>query len=402
MSNTAVRHDHTTPEYRQLVGRAHDLIPELVAAAAETERAGMILPSIVARFHEAGLFRMVQPRSVGGLGLEGSIFFDVGAELSRGCASTSWVLGNLASHHLLQEHWPLAAQDEVWGQSPDTLIGSSYVFPAGKAEKVDGGWMVSGRWPFSSGIDPCQWVQVGAMVPGADGKPTRRYFLLPREHYVIHHDSWDTAGLRGTGSKDIEVAPVFVPEHRSVDYLAVVEGRSPGLERHPEPLFRFPLWATGGYVLLATLYGTASAALERFVAGARTSVARSSGGGIASQSTVQQRIAKAAALLDAVELVARRRLYDSCELVAREGRLPVEYGAKVRRDGTHCAQMCVEAIDLLFAAGGGSALYHDNPLQRAWRDIHAGAANLTLQWDVTGPAIGRYMLGLPAGLPGLP
>lgn len=387
--------------YAAVTERARALIPALMAAAEETERAGQVLPAIVDKMHAAGLFRIVQPSRVGGYELPGTIFFDVCSELAKGCASSSWVLGNIASHQLMLAHWPEQAQAEVWGESPDILIGSSYVFPSGRAERVEGGYILSGRWPFSSGIDPCQWVQLGAMVAGPAGSaPERRYFQIPRKDYAIH-DTWRVAGLQGTGSKDVSAEGVYVPEYRTVAHTDVLEAKSPGLKANPQALFRFPLYAAGGYVLLSTLYGAAQGALEQFTTKARQTAARSSGQGISGHITLQQRVGKAAALLDTVELTVRRRLEDTTRMMEVDGQMDPAYAAKVRRDASYCAILCVEAIDLIFAAAGGSALYSSNPLQRAWRDIHAGAANFTLQWDVVGPAYGRILLGLPSGLPGL-
>lgn len=397
--NVAVAYGNT---HAEVVGRARSLIPALLAAAEETEQAGQILPAIVDKMHAAGLFRIVQPRRVGGYELAPTIFFDVCAELAKGCASSSWVLGNIASHHLLLAHWPEQAQDEVWGASADTLVGSSYVFPAGRAEPVDGGYRLTGRWPFSSGIDPCQWVQLGAMVTAAPGAaPERRYFQVPRPDYAIH-DTWRVSGLQGTGSKDVSTEGVFVPDYRTVAYNDMLGATSPGLKANPQALFRFPIWAAGGYVLVSTLYGAALGALEGFTARARQTAARSSGQGVSGHVTLQQRIGRAAALLDTVEMTVRRRLDDTMRMVETDGRMDMDYAAKVRRDTAYCAGLCVEAIDLIFAAGGGSALYSNNPIQRAWRDIHAGAANFTLQWDVVGPAYGRILLGLPSGLAGFP
>ena len=399
---TGARSGVKASPYAEAVQRARDLVVDLAATAVETESAGQVLPANVDKLHAADLWRIVQPRSAGGLELPPSIFFDVGSQLARGCASTSWVVGNLASHQILLAHWPERAQQEVWGASQATLVGSSYVFPSGKARRVDGGYLLSGRWPFSSGIDPCAWVQLGALVAGPDGQPPERlYFQIPRADYEIL-DTWDVAGLRGTGSKDVQAHEVFVPGYRTVSYEDIVHLRSPGLALHPQPLFRFPFWAAGGYVLVSTLYGAVSAALDHFVERTRASASRSSGQGLAGHSAMQQRIGRAAALLDTVELTARRRLEDVHAMMENDGRMDVAYAARTRRDASYLATLCVEAVDVLFAGGGGSALQRNNPLQRIWRDVHAGSANFTLQWDVTGPAYGRILLGLPSGLPGMP
>ena len=155
-------------------------------------------------------------------------------------------------------------------------------------------------------------------------------------------------------------------------------------------------------MLVSTLYGACAGALDRFIERSRGATAVSSGQSYTGQSTFQIRIGRAAALLDTVEMTARRRLSDVHAMLEHSGKVDVMYAARVRRDAAYLASLCVEAIDVLFGAGGGSSLQLSNPLQRAWRDVHAGAANFTLQWDVAGPAYGRVMLGLPSGLPGMP
>ena len=248
-------------EYAALVDRTRALVPLLAKHADRTEAAGSVVPEVVAALQDAGVFRIVQPRAVGGYEFPATSFFDVCATLARGCMSTAWVVGNLSSHHLLLAHWPVAAQDEVWSASRDTLIGASYVFTAGKVRRVAGGYRVEGQWPYSSGIDPCQWVTIGGLVePDAPGgAPERRYFLLPRADYEIL-DTWQTSGLQGTGSKDVLFRDVFVPAHRTVGYDEMVEGRAPGLARHPGGLFRYPIPAGGGYVLLSSMFGAAAGA----------------------------------------------------------------------------------------------------------------------------------------------
>jgi len=389
------------PDYAEAVARARAMAPWLLERAAATEAAGQILPETTDRFHEAGLWRMVQPRRVGGLELPSTAFFDICSEIARGCASSAWVLGNIASHHLMLAHWPERAQDEVWGESPDVLIGATLVFPAGRAVRVPGGYRLTGTFPFSSGIDPCAWVMIGSMAEVEGKADERRYFLLPRCDYEIL-DTWQVAGLQGTGSKDVRITDVFVPDYRTVSYDALIGCTGPGLALNPAAVFRYPFWAAGGYVLLSTLYGTAAGALDRFTATVRASAAVSSGKGIAQHATLQQRIGRAAALIDTIEVVARQRLTDMHALLERDGVIDAVSAGKIRRDVSYLASLAAEAIDLLFTAAGGSALYLSNPLQRAWRDIHAGVGNFTLQWDAVGPAYGRILLGLPSGLPGMP
>ncbi len=387
-------------EYAGLVSRVRSLSPALRANAQQCEDQGRTTDEIVALLNESGVFRMVQPRHVGGYELAPTIFLDVGAAIARECPSTSWVVNNLASHHLQLAHWPKEAQDEIWGVSRDNLVGSSYVWPSGKARRVKGGYRLSGLWPFSSGIHPCQWIALGAMAEESDGEYRKRYMLLPRIDYEIVN-TWKVSGLKGTGSDDVKVDDVFVPEHRTLSYELMARGEAPGLAVCTGPLFRFPMPAAGGYLLASTLYGSAAGALEAYTQSVRAGMAKGAPG-LAENQMLHERIGRVSALVDTVELTIRRRLEDTMSMLEDHGEVEPDYMMKLRRDAAYCARLCVEAVDLLYAGAGGSALYTTNPLQRFWRDIHAGAANMTIRWETAGQAFGRTQVGLPSNVPGLP
>ncbi|WP_426960063.1 acyl-CoA dehydrogenase family protein [Muricoccus radiodurans] len=380
---------------------ARGMAPALRARAPEAEALGRIPDETVADFHEAGFFRILQPYAVGGYEFSPSMYLDLCGEIARSCASSSWVLANLAAHHLFMALWEPRAQEEVWGPSPDTLIGSSYIFTAGRAERVPGGWRLSGRWPFSSGIDPCQWTVVGASCPTGEGEAREnRYFLLPREDYEIL-DTWHVVGLRGTGSKDLEIRDAFVPDHRTLSFAQATDGKAPGLALHRGPLYRLPMQATGGFTLMATLYGSARGAVDDYVGGLRAKVGRVGGKGLSELTAVQTRIAEAEAQLDTVEMISRAAWEGTMRSLRENGGLDPHYAMRLKRDSAWCARLCVQAVDTVFAGAGGGGLFEGGSLQRHWRDVHAGAAQFGLQWDVWAPAYGRVRLGLPGGVPGI-
>lgn len=387
---------------RQMIEAARAMIPRLRGRAAQTEALRRVPNETIEDFHEAGLFRILQPARVGGYEFHPSIYIDVCGEVARGCASSSWVLANLAAHHMFMAYWHPDAQDDVWGPSPDTLIGSSYIFSAGHAERVPGGYKVSGRWPFSSGIDPCQWTVVGASLPveGSADKRENRYFLLPRADYEIV-DTWHVVGLRGTGSKDLEIDGAFVPEHRTLPFAQSHDGTAPGLAVNPGPLFRMPMHGSGGFTLLATLYGAARSAVEEYVDMTRSRGARVSGKGFAEMTAVQTRIAEADACLDTVELITRAAYDSAYGCLQTQRSIDPRISIRLKRDSAFAARLCVTAVDLIFAGFGGGGLFESHPVQRIWRDVHAGAAQFGLQWDIAAPAYGRTRVGLPSGLPGL-
>ena len=205
------------PDFAELLARAEALVPVLRERAGHTEELRQLPEETIEDLHRTGLFRILQPKRVGGSELPFRSIVELVSVIGKGDGSTAWVLANLAAHHWMLGMFPKQAQDEVWGQSPDNLIGSALIFPRGRARRVDGGYRVSGRWPFSSGVDPSSWNLIGAITQDEEtGVAQPRIFLLPASDYTII-DTWHVIGLTGTGSKDVAVDDVFVPglpQHR--------------------------------------------------------------------------------------------------------------------------------------------------------------------------------------------
>ncbi|MGF6695386.1 alkylation response protein AidB-like acyl-CoA dehydrogenase, partial [Metapseudomonas resinovorans] len=225
---------------QRLKQRARELVPVLRERAPLAAKNGLLPEETIRDFQEAGFFRILQPARWEGYELEPGDFFEVQMTLAEGCMSSAWVLGVVAIHN-----WQLAlfddrAAQEVWGQDSTVLISSSYM-PVGKVTRVDGGFRLSGRWGFSSGSQHCQWAFLGAMVPPEkDGEaPDYRTFLVPRHDYSIL-DNWDVMGLEATGSHDVRVEDVFVPEYRTHRALDGFLQNSPGNAVNTAPLFRLP------------------------------------------------------------------------------------------------------------------------------------------------------------------
>ena len=383
------------PSFDDLVQRAEALVPKLVERAPEAERLRRLPDATIEDLHTTGLFRAFQPRNVGGSELPYSAFIDLCSILGRGCGSTSWVYGNLAVHHLMLGMWRAEAQDEIWGPSPDTLVGSSLVFPAGRAQPVDGGFKIGGRWPFSSGVDPCTWLMVGCMTQSPDGKapPDARMFLVPKPDYTVI-DTWHVAGLKGTGSKDIEIKDVFVPAHRVLAMSDTRGGPTPGTARNPGVLYKLPLMALFQFCISGPILGMAQGAVQGFIKKTRDRAASYTGTKLSELATIQVRVAEASALVDSAELLMRRAADDATRITAA-GQVPIiEQKVTYRRDAAMAVRQCVRAVDMIFEAYGGGGLYDHQAIQRAWRDIHAGAGHISFAFDAVGATYGKVMLGL--------
>ncbi len=392
----------------EAVARAAALRPALLERAAMTEELRRLPGETLVNLHEAGLFRLLQPATVGGAELPLQALVEVSAELARSCASTAWVLANLASHHWMLGMWPQEAQQAVWGAQGERaheLIGASLIFPAGRAVPCAEGYRLNGCWGFASGINDCSWVMLGAIVAGenqVEEAGEYRLFLLPRGEYAVR-DTWQAAGLCGTGSNEVTAHDVVIPSHRSLPLTATRGGigvlQSHAVSTPPATLYRMPLLPTFGYMIAGVVLGTAQGALDLFMIDNRDRLASYSGRMLLDYPTVHVRVAEAAASIDA----ARRIIMGNCADImasAESGGAPdLLEKMRLRRDAAFAAQLCRRAVDVLFDACGGAALYLSHPAQRSLRDIRAACAHITLNWDAAASLYGRVAVGHGADLP---
>ncbi len=370
------------------------LVPKLAERAAAAERLRRTPQESVADLHAAGLMRMMQPLRFGGSELGLDALLDVVLELSRGCASTAWVFSNLASHAWNIGQFELQAQHDIWDANPDALVATGLAFPCGKATPVAGGYRVSGRWPFGSGVDASDWMLVGGMAEVEGGAPQRRFFLVPRPEFESL-DNWQAYGLGGTGSHDVEIKDAFVPAHRSMAAEVFAAGQNvPGAKVYDNPLFRMPTFAAFAYVLSSIPLGTAKAALGQFIEGMRARAGTYTGVRVAELSSVQARIAEASACVEFAEVVLRRD-WRELEDGVMAGEFPgMETKLRWKRNVAFAMTLVVRAIDALMPAAGAGGLSLNRPLQRQFRDIHAASAHIALTWDVHAAAYGQSALGL--------
>ena len=349
-----------------------DLLPVLRQRAQEAEDGRVVPAESVKSLAETGFFRLLQPRSAGGLEADPVAFFTAVRLIASACGSTGWVASVLGAHPWQLALFPPQAQQDVWGADPATRMSSSYA-PTGKARKVDGGYLLDGRWSFSSGCDHASWVLLGGIVTNDEGQPVDFCtFLLPASDYAID-DVWDTVGLRGTGSNDIVVGDAFVPAHRALSFTHVTRGACPGQELNAGALYRIPFGSVFSYAITAPVIGMATGAYAAHVDYQRGRVRASYvGQKSADDPFAQVRIAEAAALIDAAWLALER---DMTELMAHANaaeKIPLPLRLRVRRDQVTGTGQAIRAVDLLFENSGGRALKLGTPIQRFWRDAHAG------------------------------
>jgi 3-hydroxy-9,10-secoandrosta-1,3,5(10)-triene-9,17-dione monooxygenase len=382
----------------ELWGRAQQLLPKLKERAARCEELRRIPDETLRDFHDAELLRIHQPRRVGGAELEFVAVVTFGALLAGACASSSWNFINFLSHHLMLGMFPPAAQDEIWGKSPDTLIASSFVFPAAKARKVKDGYLISGRWPFSSGVDPSEWnMLAGLAFLDDNAPPEQRIFLLQRSQYKII-DNWFAGGLRGTGSKDVEATEQFVPEHRTLAVADTKGGPTPGSAVNPGPLFQIPVFALFPYMLSGVPLGIAESLIAEY-SGTRSG--RMTGARVTEIQSTQIRLSEATAYAGASRLVQEANCRAAQNTVSRKELLDSRTKARYRLEGAYAVEWAVRAVDVMFGLHGASGLYESGHVARAFRDAHAVKQHFSFNTDIAGTTYGRIALGLPSDNPTL-
>jgi alkylation response protein AidB-like acyl-CoA dehydrogenase len=384
----------------QLVARAEALVETVRERSDETEQLRRLSNETVRDMRAANLHRILQPQKYGGVGGHFSGMVDIVDTISQGCCAAGWCLTQYCSHNCLLGYWPGEGQADVWRDMPDALVAGVLIPACGKAQKVDGGWRLSGQWPFASGIYGADWF-IAAAFTAEDGTedgvaPVAQMHAVPRADYEIL-DTWHTAGLRGTGSADVAIKDCFVPDHRA---LAVSEttggGNAPGCQVNPEALYKLPAFSMFSINQSAAALGLAQATYDGYMTHARDRIARVSGKSVADYSTAQVKVGEARTSIH----MARMLLHNCCDLgmaVAGKSEIaPMELKTELRAKAAMAGKLSAEAVDLLFQLSGGAGLYDRNPVSRAMRDMNCMRGHITQNWDVNGSNYGRVLLGLPS------
>lgn len=371
-----------------------DLLPKLADRSDRAEEERRISTETMADLTAAGVFRMLQPHRYGGLESDPLDFYRVVRTIASACGSTGWVAAVVGCHPWQAALFPERAQDEVWGEDPDTLIASSYA-PVGRLVPTSGGFRLSGRWSFASGCDHASWLTLGGLAVGTDGRPVDFLtVLVPRDETEIL-DVWDAVGLSGTGSNDVVVEDVFVPHHRVLRNYDVSHMRAPGLAVNRGPLYRMPFGTIFSTAVTTPVVGTVEGAFEAYLSTMRDRMRLSLGGGrFAEDAHAQVALARAACEIDAAVLQLEhnvREMYVEA-LAGRE--IPMQLRFRARRDQVRATERAIGAIEALFKTAGGASLRRGNRIERAWRDAHAGSVHVANDVERALAMYGRFAFGL--------
>ena len=384
--------EHTPARNHQsLVDVARTFHPEIQERAPAIETAGRMPEDLAARMATAGLFRMLVPACYGGLEAHPREFFDTLAATAEADGAVGWCLMIGATTGLMAASLPEVFARELYDDSPDNIT-CGVTAPIGKATPVAGGMRVSGRWPFGSASQVAHWICGGSLImdadgprPGPHGGPQPMLMFFPASDVTIHDDTWSTSGLCGTGSHDIEVADAFVPEGR---WVAL--GGRPRVE---EPLYRFPTLGLLALGVSAVAIGIARHALNHFRELADAKVPTGSSRSLALRAGTQSDVAKSEVLIASASALTHEAIDEAWHAASEGGRLSMDIKARLRLAATNNAWSAAAAVDRLYHAAGGSAIYTRSPLQRCFRDVHVATQHIMVA-QPTWEMVGKVRLGI--------
>ena len=377
-----------------LLERARALRPQILACRDHIERDRRLPPALLSALAEADLFRMLTPRVLGGLEVDPFTAFRVIQELARADGAAGWAVA-IGNSGFFAAWLDDEAGEEIVGPDP-SAPGGGVLAPAGRATIVPGGYQVTGRWQFASGCQYSTWLLGGCVVydgeqlcGGADGEPETRILFFPRADCEII-DTWSACGLRGSGSHDFAVQDVFVPRRRSFSRTD-----SPV---QPGPLYRVPLRALLASVLAAVPLGIAHGAIEALIELGATKKPSGSRGFLRDRAVVQAELARAEALVRSGRAFLFETLSEAWVEVVAGRAVSLQQHASLRLAATHATVCAAQAVDLMYQAGGGSSVYTNSWLERAFRDVHVATQHMVFA-RATYETVGRSLFGLEPGVP---
>ena len=374
---------------------AESLVPRLRERAREGEELRRLPEATVADCVDADLFSLVVPPSLGGHGLGLRTLCEVTRVLGHGCTSSAWTLSFLVLHNWFVVRSGAALEAELLAERPYVLMPCPLA-PTGRARPTEGGYRVTGRWQWATGVMHGDWVMVNALVEGRD-PPESRFCLAPVTDVEIL-DVWHTSGMRATGSNDVAAHDLFVPAHRTVSSADLRAERPPGAERHPEPWVRYPLTPVLVLVAASPALGAAEAAVDLF----RDHVAArvlpySLGDRQADQAGSQIRLAEARATVRAARLVWWDAIAELTATYDAGGSVPRVERGRFRLAAAHVVRLCRQAVSIVAEGSGASVYLLDSPLQRIQRDIEILKGHVVYDWDRAAQLAGKLELGIEPG-----
>jgi len=382
------------PTLQELLARIDEARPILDRNADQAEVERRIPQENIDALGAAGAFRVMTPRRFGGYEMTIREKLEVSAAVAESCGSTAWVVALTNVCNWMAGTLGDQAQQNIWGENPDARV-AGVLNPSDAVRKVDGGYEISGKWPWASGSLHADWALVGIVVPDESGQPVDQALaFLPQSDYTIE-DTWFVAGMKGTGSNTIVAENVFVPEHRLVSTIRAIDNEYP-TEHKDEALYRSSFIPVLTLILAGAQLGFGRAALK-FVkeTAPRRGISYTKFERQTDSTAFQLQVAHAAMLIDTAHLHVFRAAADIDDAAAHGEKLSYERRARVRYDTAYAVNRIREAIDLLLSAHGASSFALISPLQRIWRDSNTAGRHAVIDPLVNQEIYGKALLGIP-------
>ena len=391
--------DITAPNH-DLLQRAVALAPRLRERAIEAESLRRLPPQSVIDLKNAGVFGTLLARRYGGSQASLAEFVDIVAAIGKGCGSSAWCAGVANAHNWLLGTYPQAAQEEVAASATHPIV-AAVIGPRGKARKTADGYLLeSGFWPFCSCVPFADWVILGAGIhDDAGALIDEGDFLIPARDVEVR-DDWDVVGLRASGSNSVVAANLPVPAHRYLSMRAAMAGEYPGAAIHEGSLYRSAIVPVLALALAPPALGIAEGALEDFVRRLPgKQVAYTRGEVQIEMPTTHLQVGEAAVKIDVARMLLRQTAAAIDDAAASGVVMPLKARAQVRMQVAYAVRQCMEAVEILMLASGGSGIAAANPVQRAWRDLHAINMHGLMALETNFEMYGRIVIGLPQNTP---
>jgi 3-hydroxy-9,10-secoandrosta-1,3,5(10)-triene-9,17-dione monooxygenase len=373
-----------TPDPAELLRRVRQLIPIIAASAADGARDRRVPPAIIAALKEAGVFRVLQPKRWGGYECPPTVLYDLEMAVGEGDMSTAWVVGVLGIIPWAVALFHERAAEEVWGGDDSTLVCCA-LRRSGTATQAEGGYRLTGRWRYASGCAHAGWALLGAAAgPPPDGDTL---MLVPRHAFEIL-DTWHVAGLKATGSHDVVVNDVFIPQHRTIRMMDLFDCKGPGQETNRASLYRLPF----GLVFAGGVSNAAIGALQGMLNRLLDDL-RARGDPSRPDPDLALICAEAATVIDEARVLVEHNFARLTAYAERGATPPIEERLKIKYQLSLNTERCRLAANRLLEATGASGLYDSQPYGRIIADITAGRQHITNSVALHARDWGQVMLG---------
>ena len=384
----------TPRDVDRLAEAVRHLEPEILAVRDELDQRRRLPSGLVSSMRASGIFSLWLPRSLGGVAMTVVDYVKVVEQLARMDGSVGWCASIGASYSRLAAYLNPEIALAVFGGGRTVVAGQ--LMASGKAVAVAGGYRVTGRWAFGSGIEHSDWT-IGICVVHdgdrprlePDGTPVERLMFFPTSATEII-DTWRVSGLRGTGSHDYCVTDLFVPENHAIETVTPAPTT-------PGPLYALPFRAVFGVAIAAAALGIARGAIDAFEQLAVAKAGRGTPGQLRDTPAVQGNVGRAESLLRSARAFLLESAQEAWDEIEAGGSDSLRMRALLRLANTQAAVASAEVVDLMYNAGGGTSVYESSRLERCFRDVHAATQHRAVSAGNYELA-GSVLLGLDPGI----